>query len=222
MNVAKMIDHTLLKPETTLEQIRNLCEEGKRYGFFSVCVNPFWVKSCWENLKGSKIKVCSVSGFPLGANKIEIKAKEAEMVCSDGADEVDMVMNVGALKMKDFRLVQKDIEAVRKAIGEDRILKVILETCVLTEEEKMAGAKIVLDSGADFVKTSTGFSLKGATIEDIKLLRKIVGDKIGVKASGGIRDYQTVIKMIEAGATRIGTSAGAKIMEEATRKKENI
>jgi len=214
MNIAKMIDHTLLKPETTLEQIRNLCEEGRRYGFLSVCVNPFWVKFCWENLKGSKIKVCSVSGFPLGGNKTEIKAKEAEMVCSDGADEVDMVMNIGALKMKDFRLVQKDIKAVRKAIGKDRILKVILETCVLTEEEKMAGAKIVSDSGADFVKTSTGFSLKGATIEDIKLLRKIVGDKIGVKASGGIRDYELLIKMIEAGATRIGTSAGVKIIEE--------
>jgi deoxyribose-phosphate aldolase len=222
MDIAKLVDHTLLKPEATKEQITKLCEEGKRYGFLSVCVNPFWVKFCSENLKGSKIKVCSVSGFPLGANKTESKAKEAEVVCSDGADEVDMVMNIGALKMRDFRLVQKDIEAVRKAIGKDKILKVILETCVLTDQEKIDGAKIVLDSRADFVKTSTGFSFKGAAIEDIRLLKKIVGDKIGVKASGGIRDYQTVMKMVEAGATRIGTSAGAKIMEEATRKKENI
>jgi deoxyribose-phosphate aldolase len=222
MDIAKMIDHTLLKPEATLEQIRKLCDEGRRYGFFSVCVNPFWVEFCSKNLKGSKIKICSVSGFPLGANKTIVKTKEAEMVCSDGAEEVDMVMNIGALKMKDFQLVKEDIETVRKAIGKDKILKVILETCLLSEEEKINGAKIVLDSGADFVKTSTGFSFKGATIEDVKLLKKVVGDKIGVKASGGIRDYETVIKMVEAGATRIGTSAGVKIIEESTRKKENI
>jgi deoxyribose-phosphate aldolase len=180
------------------------------------------VEFCSKNLKGSKIKICSVSGFPLGANKTIVKTKEAEMVCSDGAEEVDMVMNIGALKMKDFQLVKEDIETVRKAIGKDKILKVILETCLLSEEEKTNGAKIVLDSGADFVKTSTGFSFKGATIEDVKLLKKVVGDKIGVKASGGIRDYETVIKMVEAGATRIGTSAGVKIIEESTRKKENI
>jgi len=216
MNIAKLIDHTILKPDAQERDILKLCEEGRKYGFFSVCINSFWVNYCYEffsGSEGSRVKVCSVSGFPLGATTPLVKSKEAEDNVRNGADEVDMVINIGALKDKNFRLLEEEIKSVKKAVGENRILKVILETGVLTEREKVDGAKIVLNSGADFVKTSTGFGLGGAKIEDVRLLRKVVGDKIGVKASGGIRDYQTVLKMIEAGATRIGTSAGVRIIE---------
>lgn len=220
MDIAKLIDHTLLKPDAKEKDIRKLCEEGEKYGFFSVCVNSFWVSFCYKFFLGScgsKVKVCSVSGFPLGATITLIKSKEAELNVKNGADEVDMVINIGALKDKNFKLLEDEIKSVKSVIGEDKILKVILETCVLTEEEKIEGAKIVLSSGADFVKTSTGFGSAGAKIEDVKLLKEVVGDKIKVKASGGIRDYQTVIKMIEAGAKRIGTSSGVKIIEERKR-----
>jgi deoxyribose-phosphate aldolase len=209
-----MIDHSLLKPDATKEEIRNLCEEGKKYNFVSVCVNPVWVSFCSDLLKGSSVRICTVSGFPLGANKPEIKAKEAETAIKEGAFEIDMVANIGALKSGDFKLVEEDIKAVRSAIGKERILKVIIETAVLTNEEKIKATQIIMACGADFVKTSTGFGYPGATVEDVKLLKKVVGDKIRIKASGGIRDYETALKLIEAGASRIGTSAGVKIVEQ--------
>lgn len=209
-----MIDHSLLKPDATKEEIRNLCEEGKKYGFVSVCVNPVWVSFCSDLLKGSKVRICTVSGFPLGANKPEIKTKEAETATKEGADEIDMVANIGALKSGDFKLVEEDIKAVRGAIGKEKILKVIIETAVLTNEEKIKVTQIIMACGADFVKTSTGFGYPGATVEDVKLLKKVVGDKIRIKASGGIRDYETALKLIEAGASRIGTSSGVKIVEQ--------
>ena len=214
MNIAQMIDHSLLKPDATKEEIRNLCEEGKKYGFVSVCVNPVWVNLCADLLEGSTLKICTVSGFPLGANKTEVKAKEAETAIKEGAFEIDMVANIGALKSGDFRLVEEDIKAVRSAIGKEKILKVIIETAVLTNEEKIRATQIIMACGADFAKTSTGFGYPGATVEDVKLLKKVVGDKIRIKASGGIRDYETVLKLIEAGASRIGTSSGVKIVEQ--------
>ena len=214
MDIARMIDHTTLKPEATLSDIEKLCNEGKECGFFSICVNPVWVRYCVETLKDSGVKVCTVSGFPLGANKKEVKIKEAQIACQDGADEVDMVLNIGALKSGDWKSVEDEIRGVRKALGKGKTLKVIIETCLLTQQEKTKAAKIVMDCGADFVKTSTGFSLKGATVEDVKLLKQVVKDRIKVKASGGIRDYQTAIKMIQAGADRIGTSSGVNIVQE--------
>jgi deoxyribose-phosphate aldolase len=209
-----MIDHSLLKPDATKEEIRNLCEEGKKYGFVSVCVNPVWVSFCSDLLKGSKVRICTVSGFPLGANKPEVKAKEAETAIKEGAFEIDMVANIGALKSGDFKLVEEDIKAVRSAIGKEKILKVIIETAVLTNEEKIKATQIIMACGADFVKTSTGFGYPGATVEDVRFLKKVVGGKIRIKASGGIRDYETVLKLIEAGASRIGTSSGVKIVEQ--------
>ena len=217
MNIAQMIDHSLLKSEVTKEEIRRLCEEGKKYGFASVCVNPVWVSLCADFLRGSSVRICTVSGFPLGANKTETKVKEAEIAIKEGADEIDMVANIGALKSGDFKLVEEDIKAVRQAIGKQKILKVIIETAVLTNEEKTRATQIIIDCGADFVKTSTGFGYPGATVEDVKLLKKVVGDKIGIKASGGIRDYETALKLIQAGATRIGTSSGVKIVEQSKR-----
>ncbi|MCJ7497830.1 MAG: deoxyribose-phosphate aldolase [candidate division Zixibacteria bacterium] len=214
MDLARMIDHTLLKPEAKPDDIRRLCGEGIKYGFASICVNPCYVKLASEELKGSKVKVCSVSGFPLGANKSELKLKEAEAGCRDGASEIDMVINIGALKSGDYRLIEKEIELILKAVGKGKILKVILETSLLTSEEKIIGAKIVKESGAHFVKTSTGFGPGGATVEDVVLLRNAVGENLGVKASGGIRDYKKALELIQAGANRIGTSAGVKIMEE--------
>jgi deoxyribose-phosphate aldolase len=214
MDIAKMIDHTNLKPEATLLEIEKLCREGKEYGFFSICINPVWVSHCVKTLKGSGIKVCTVSGFPLGGNGKEIKIKEAEIACKDGADEIDMVMNIGALKSGDWKSVENEIEGVREVVGNERVLKVIIETCLLSKEEKIRATKIVMDCRADFVKTSTGFSVAGATLDDLRLLKELVKDRIKVKASGGIRDYQTAIKMIDAGADRIGTSAGVKIVQE--------
>ena len=214
MDIAQMIDHSLLKPEVTEEEIKRLCGEGKKYGFASVCVNPIWVSFCVDLLKGASVKICTVSGFPLGANKPEVKAKEAEIAIKDGADEVDMVANIGALRAGDFKLVEEDIKAVRNAIGNDKILKVIIETAVLTDLEKIKATEIIIDCGADFVKTSTGFGYSGATVEDVKLLKRVVGDKIRIKASGGIRDYATALELIKAGATRIGTSAGVQIVEQ--------
>lgn len=214
MNIAQMIDHSLLKPEATKEEIRRLCEEGRKYGFASVCVNPVWVCFCSDLLKGSSVRICTVSGFPLGANKPEVKAQEAETAIREGADEIDMVTNIGALKSGDFKLVEEDIIAVRNAIGKEKILKVIIEAAVLTNEEKIKATQIIIDCGADFVKTSTGFGYSGATVEDVKLLKKVTKDKIRIKASGGIKDYNTALELIKAGASRIGTSSGVKIVEQ--------
>ena len=217
MDIAEMIDQSLLKPEVTEEEIKRLCEEGKKYGFATVCINPVWVSLCVDLLKGSSVKVCTVSGFPLGTNKPEIKAKEAEMAVKEGADEIDMVANIGALRAGDFKLVEEDIKAVRNAIGGEKILKVIIETAILTNEEKIKSTEIIMACGADFVKTSTGFGHSGATVEDVKLLKTVTGNKIRIKASGGIRDYNTTLELIEAGASRIGTSSGVQIVEQSKR-----
>jgi len=215
MDIARMIDHSLLKPDVTRPQIERLCAEGRKYHFATVCVNPVWVRLCKKLLDGSKVRICTVSGFPLGANTPRVKAREAEIAIGDGADEIDMVMNIGALKSGDFKSVEEDIQTVRDAMGKDRILKVIIEAGVLTHQEKVKATEMVKACGADFVKTSTGFGYGGATMEDVKLLRRIAGDEMGVKASGGIRDYQTAVKLIQAGANRIGTSSGVKIVLEA-------
>jgi len=220
MDIARMIDQSLLKPDVIRQQIEQLCLEGRKYNFFSLCVNPVWVSLCKRLLYDTTVKICTVSGFPFGASKPEVKAKEAEVAISDGADEIDMVMNVGTLKTGDFMLVEEDIKVVRRAIGKDKILKVIIEAGVLTNEEKVKATEIVKACGADFVKTCTGFGYGGATVEDVKLLRKIAGDSMGVKASGGIRDYQTAIILIQAGANRIGTSSGVLIVQESLKKED--
>ena len=209
-----MIDHSLLKPEVTRQEIRSVCAEGKKYGFSTVCVNPVWVSLCVDLLKESPVKICTVSGFPLGANRPEVKAKEAGIAIKDGADEIDMVANIGALKSGDFKLVEEDIKAVRNAMGDEKILKVIIETAVLADEEKIKATQIVMDCGADFVKTSTGFGYPGAMVGDVRLLKKVVGDRIEIKASGGIREYATALKLIQAGASRIGTSSGVQILQQ--------
>jgi deoxyribose-phosphate aldolase len=209
-----MIDHSLIKPEVTRQKIRRVCAEGKKYGFSTVCVNPVWVSFCVDLLKESPVKICTVSGFPLGASRPEVKAKEANVAVREGADEIDMVANIGALKSGDFELVEEDIKAVRNATGNEKILKVIIETAVLTDEEKIKATEIVVACGADFVKTSTGFGYPGATVEDVKLLKGVVGDKIRIKASGGIKDYNAALGLVQAGASRIGTSSGVKIVEQ--------
>jgi deoxyribose-phosphate aldolase len=214
LDIAQMIDHSLLKPEVTRQEIRRVCEEGKEYGFATVCINPVWVSTCVDLLKESPVKICTVSGFPLGASSPEVKAKEANVAVKEGADEIDMVTNIGALKSGDLQLVEEDIKAVRNAIGNEKILKVIIETAVLSDEEKIKATEIVMACGADFVKTSTGFGYPGATVEDVRLLKKVVGDRIRIKASGGIRDYATALKLIQAGASRIGTSSGVQILEQ--------
>jgi deoxyribose-phosphate aldolase len=217
LEIAQIIDHSLLKSEVTEEEIKRLCDEGKEYGFASVCVNPIWVSLCVDLLKGSSVKICTVSGFPLGANKPEVKAKEAEIAINEGADEIDMVANIGALRAGDFKLVEEDIKAVRNAIGREKILKVIIETAVLTNEEKVKATEMVMVCEADFVKTSTGFGYSGASVEDVRLLKNVVREKIKIKASGGIRDYNTALELIKAGASRIGTSSGVKIVEQSKR-----
>ncbi|AZB43677.1 deoxyribose-phosphate aldolase [Bacillus sp. FJAT-42376] len=214
--IAKMIDHTALKPETTKEQIEKLCAEAKEYGFASVCVNPAWVELCASLLKGTDVKVCTVIGFPLGASTSAVKAFETKDAIEKGATEVDMVINIGALKDGNAELVEKDIRAVTEAANGKALTKVIIETCLLTDEEKVLACELSVKAGADFVKTSTGFSTGGATVEDIRLMRKTVGPEIGVKASGGVRDRQGADTMIEAGATRIGASAGISIVNGGT------
>lgn len=211
--LAKMIDHTLLKPDAIREKIVQLAEEARKYGFASVCVNPAWVTQAYEILKDTKVKVCTVIGFPLGASTPETKAAETRNAIENGAEEVDMVINIGALKDGEEELVERDIRAVVDAAKGKALTKVIIETCLLTDEEKVRACEIAARAGADFVKTSTGFSTGGATVEDVALMRKTVGDKLGVKASGGVRNLEDMMKMIEAGATRIGTSSGVKIME---------
>ncbi|HZG60142.1 deoxyribose-phosphate aldolase [Thermolongibacillus altinsuensis] len=211
-----MIDHTLLKPEATKEQIVKLAEEAKTYHFASVCVNPTWVKTAYEILKDTDVKVCTVIGFPLGATTPEVKAFETKNAIENGASEVDMVINIGALKSGDDELVEKDIRAVVEAAKGKALVKVIIETCLLTDEEKVRACQLAVKAGADFVKTSTGFSTGGATVEDVALMRKTVGPNVGVKASGGIRSADDLLAMEKAGANRIGASAGVQIINGET------
>lgn len=208
---AKMFDHTLLKADATKEQVTVICNEALKYGFASVCVNSCYAGFVAEKLKGSDVKTCVVVGFPLGAMSTSAKAFEAKTAVESGAQEVDMVINVGALKENDPGYVENDIKAVVDAVKGKAIVKVIIETCLLTDEEKVTACKLAKRAGADFVKTSTGFSTGGATAKDVELMRKTVGEAMGVKASGGIRDYDTAIAMIKAGASRLGTSATVKI-----------
>jgi len=210
--LARMIDHTLLKPDATQEMIDQICKEAKEYEFASVCVNPYWVKRSAENLKGSNVKVCTVIGFPLGATPKEVKAFETTKTIADGATEVDMVINIGALKSQQYDIVEEDIKAVVEAAKGKALVKVILETGLLTQEDKIKACKMSKKVGADYVKTSTGFGHGGATYEDIKLMRETVGLEMGVKASGGVRDLEGALKMVEAGATRIGASSGVAII----------
>ena len=214
---ASLIDHTLLKPEASESDIRRLCEEAARFGFASVCVNPAWVKRASEFLRGTSVPVCTVIGFPLGATLPDVKAYEARRAIFNGAREVDMVINVGALKSGDDCAVEDDIRAVVEAGHEDGILvKVIIETALLTDEEKVRACLASKNAGADFVKTSTGFAKGGATVEDVSLMRRTVGSALGVKASGGVKGIEDARAMFEAGATRIGASVGVKIAQEAS------
>jgi deoxyribose-phosphate aldolase len=213
--LARLIDHTLLKPEASAPQIEQLCMEAKEYSFCSVCINPYWVPTAAKWLAGSGVKVCTVIGFPLGAVSAAAKAGEAREAAANGAVELDMVLNIGALKSGDERTVRADIASVVAAAGSQAIVKVILETGLLTEVEKIRACIMAKEAGAAFVKTSTGFGPGGATAEDIQLMRQTVGPNMGVKASGGIRDYATARKMIDAGANRIGASAGIAIVTAA-------
>ncbi|MBK8050095.1 MAG: deoxyribose-phosphate aldolase [Anaerolineales bacterium] len=213
--LARMIDHTLLKPDAVEEQVRVLCTEGQEYEFASVCVHATWVPLCVQLLAGSDVMVCSVVGFPMGATLPAVKAYEVEQVAALGAQEVDMVMNVGRLRDGDYALVLRDIQAVVDAAHDNGLgAKVILETALLTDAEKIAACVICQAAGADFVKTATGFNGGGATVEDIALMRRVVGNKIGVKAAGGVRSAADALAMIAAGANRIGTSGGVKIVQE--------
>ena len=214
--VSRYIDHTLLKPEATRDEILRICEEGARFGFASVCINPVWVREAACALRGSGVKVCTVVGFPLGANTADAKAYEARRAIYDGARELDMVINIGALKSRDYDLVLKDISGIVDVAREAGCLtKVIIETALLSDEEKIKASLIAKQAGADFVKTSTGFSKAGATAADVALMRRVVGGEMGVKAAGGVRDYKQAQEMIRAGATRIGASVGVKILQEA-------
>jgi deoxyribose-phosphate aldolase len=214
--LAALIDHTILKPEATPEQVVKVCTEARQYNFATICVNPVYVSLCAEFLRGTKVKVCAALGFPLGATTTEVKAFEARQAIEQGAGEVDMVIHVGALKAGNRQYVQNDIAAVVKAgHAGGALVKVIFETCLLTNDEKVTACLLAKEAGADFVKTSTGFSSGGATVEDIALMRRTVGPQMGVKASGGVRTLEDTLRMVEAGATRIGTSAGVKIMLDA-------
>jgi len=212
-NLASKIDHTLLRPDATSEQIIKLCTEAREFEFASVCVNPYYVALAANQLKGCKVKVCTVVGFPLGASTSKAKAMEAAEAIENGAEEIDMVLNIGELKSRNLDTVRNDIESVVISVKERALVKVILETCLLSEEEKINACLAAKAAGAHFVKTSTGFSRGGATVEDIKLMRQVVGSDFGVKASGGIRDYETAIAMISAGANRIGTSSSVSIIK---------
>lgn len=220
MDIARLIDHTLLKPDARPEQIEQLCTEARQFHFKTVCVNSCWVPLCRRLLEDSGVGVCTVVGFPLGATLREAKAAEAAAAVNLGADELDMVMNIGWLKAKSDEMVMSDIRRVVDAAA-TRPVKVIIECCLLTDEEKERAAGIVRDSGAAFVKTSTGFATGGATTADVALLRRVVGPDFGVKASGGIRDLTTLLAMVQAGASRIGTSSGAVIMRELAERKQN-
>jgi deoxyribose-phosphate aldolase len=211
--IAKTIDHTILKATASAEQIRELCAEARAHRFASVCVNPRWVSLAVKELSGTEVLICTVIGFPLGANTSETKAEEARLAVKQGAHEVDMVIDLGSMKAGDHKAVEDDIRAVVKAAGKATV-KVIIETCYLSNDEKRIACELAKKAGAHFVKTSTGFGTGGASIEDVKLMRKAVGDSMKVKASGGIRSYHDAIAMLEAGADRLGTSSGVSIVAE--------
>ncbi len=213
MEYNKLIDHTLLKADATEEEIVKLCKEAKEYNFMSVCVNPCFIEVAKRELEGSDVKVCVVTGFPLGASRPEVKAFESKDAVEHGADEIDVVINIGALKDHKDEYVLNELKMVRNAIPHN-VLKVIIECCLLNEEEIIRASKLVKESGAEFVKTSTGFSKWGAKLEDVALMRKTVGAEMGVKAAGGVKTYEDMIKFVEAGATRIGTSNGVALMKK--------
>lgn len=213
MDLRKMMDHTLLKATAEREDVAVLCREAHEHGFFAVCVNPFYVAYAAGQLKGTGVKVATVVGFPLGATPTDVKVFETQKALADGADEIDMVLNLGALKNREYAYVEEDIKAVRTIMGPDKILKVIIETCYLDEFEIRKASEIILRAGGNFVKTSTGFGTAGAQAKDIRIIKSVVGDKAGIKASGGIRDREKAMEMVEAGATRIGTSASIAIVE---------
>ena len=210
----KLFDHTILKADATRKDVKRVCDEAMAYSFCSVCVNSYYVPYVANLLHGSDVKICSVVGFPLGAMSTRAKALEARIAVMDGADEIDMVINVGALKDRDYSVVLEDIKAVKEACGE-HILKVIIETCLLTDDEKVKACELAKEAGADFVKTSTGFSTAGAKVEDVRLMRETVGPDMGVKASGGIHDKEFAKELVDAGANRLGTSATIEIVESA-------
>lgn len=212
-NIARFIDHTILKADASKEEVLEICKEAKEYEFASVCVNPSYIKLVEEALKDSGVKITCVVGFPLGANTSSVKEFETKQAIKDGADEIDMVINIAALKNRDLNMVKEDIEKVVEA-AKNKTVKVIIEACLLTDEEKVIACKIAKSAGADFVKTSTGFSTGGATIEDVRLMKSTVGENIGVKASGGVRTLKDLEDFIEAGANRIGASASVAIMKE--------
>ncbi len=214
MEIQKYIDHTLLKADASQEEIDKICQEAREYGFMSVCVNLGFAQRVSKNLEGTEVKTCVVVGFPLGATNSEVKAFETREAIKAGATEVDMVINISKLKDQDYDYVLKDIRAVVEEAKGKALVKVIIESCLLTDEEKIKVCQLAVEAGADYVKTSTGFSTGGATVEDVKLMKETVKDQALVKASGGIRDYQTAMAMIEAGASRIGASAGIKIVED--------
>lgn len=213
MNYSKFIDHTNLKQDASINDIKTLCEEAIKFDFMSVCINPCFVKYAHDVLLDSEVKVCTVIGFPLGANTTKTKVYETKQALKDGADEIDMVINVSALKDKKYDYVKNEISKIKK-VCKNKILKVILETCLLTDEEIVKACELSLEAKADFVKTSTGFSKGGATVEAVALMRKTVGDKCGVKASGGVKTFEDMQKMVDAGASRIGTSSGVKLLEK--------
>ena len=213
-NIAAMIDHTLLKPDVTPDQIAQLCYEARKYGFASVCINPAHVKLCADLLRGTNVKVCTVIGFPLGASSPEVKVYETETALREGATEIDMVINIGALKGGDHTLVARDIQGVVQVThAAGAIVKVIIETSLLTDDEKVTACLLAKEAGADYVKTSTGFAGGGATVQDVALMRRVVGPEMGIKASGGVRTFEEAKSMVAAGATRIGASAGVKIVQ---------
>jgi len=211
-DVARYIDHTLLKPEATEGQIKTLCEEAAKYGFYSVCINSSWVEYCAKKLRGTGVKVCAVVGFPLGAMDSRTKAYETRNAIENGADEIDMVINVGALKNGDLKMVEEDLRSVIRACRSTTTTKAIIETCLLIDDEKIIVSQLVKKTGYDFVKTSSGFSKAGATAHDIVLIRRTVGPKMGIKAAGGIHNFEEALLMIRSGATRLGASAGIKII----------
>lgn len=213
MNYNKMIDHTVLKADTPLETVKRICDEAMEYGFASVCINPCHVAYCADYLKDSDVNVCTVIGFPIGANTSAVKAFETKDAIANGADEIDMVMNIGALKDKNYDLVRNDVKAVVEATN-GTLVKVILETCLLTEDEIKKACELCVEAKADYVKTSTGFSTRGATIEDVQIMKAAVQGKAKVKAAGGVRTHEDMVKIVEAGADRIGTSAGCSLVDK--------
>lgn len=213
MNYNKMIDHTVLKADTPLETVKRICDEAMEYGFASVCINPCHVAYCADYLKDSNVNVCTVIGFPLGANTSAVKAFETKDAIANGADEIDMVMNIGALKDKNYDLVRDDVKAVVEAAN-GTLVKVILETCLLTEDEIKKACELCVEAKADYVKTSTGFSTRGATIEDVRIMKEAVHGKAKVKAAGGVRTHEDMVKIVAAGADRIGTSAGCSLVKK--------